>query len=185
MTVKVRELYSQNLEKKAGISEILEENTIQARMKQMKKKAGEIAKSLGKAEPGSDLQNEHAKAGKELMEEYYLLYAKIVKPETFKVDQNMLKKDVPWGKISELKTKDTVYRNKFRNMIGYFKPEDIADCLDSLSKNKIEDDMTNMNAKISEVSTRIKSEKNAANDQEIAAQGPAQPKAQKKGTKKK
>ena len=78
MTVKVRELYSQNLEKKAGISEILEENTIQARMKQMKKKAGEIAESLGKAQPGSDIQNDQAKAGKELMEEYYLLYAQFL-----------------------------------------------------------------------------------------------------------
>ena len=186
MTTKVRELYSENLEKQGDITDIIEENTIDSRMKQLKKKAGELATSIKNAQPGSAAQNEQIQAGKDLMEEYSLLYAKIVDPDSFEVVQDKLKKDVPWGRVAELKTKDTTFTRKFRYVTGYFNLADVEECLDKMSKQKVEDYLGSVNAKINEVNQRIKNAQKGDNiennEQEVVM---AQPKVQKKGGKQK
>ncbi|MBR6273511.1 MAG: hypothetical protein IKR27_00705, partial [Lachnospiraceae bacterium] len=72
------------------------------------------------------------------------------------------------------------------HVTGYFNSADVEECLDKMSKQKVEDYLGSVNAKINEVNQRIKNAQKGDNiennEQEVVM---AQPKVQKKGGKQK
>ena len=174
MTAKVRELYSARFDKDIAVSDIIDSNTIEKRMAQLKQSAGRISASLHSSEDGSAEQNKLVQDGKNLMEEYSLLFAKVVNPDTFEVEEDKLKKDVPWQKVRELKTKNTTFTERFRHVTGFFSANDIAECLDSMSTQSLADFKTFVNTKIVAVSARIKKLQNPVGDQQLVEAEPNQ-----------
>jgi hypothetical protein len=166
MSAKVRELYSERLDKDDRLCEIIEENTIERRMGYLKQEAGRIAQSVREAKAGSREQRRLAKTGKDLMEEYSLLYAKVVDPDTFTVEQAKLKNDVPWGKVKELKTKDTVFTQKFRHVTGYFEVNDVTECLEAMATQSLDTFKNTVNSKINDINAKIKAQNNPQNQAE-------------------
>ena len=99
--------------------------------------------------------------GKNLLMKYSLLYAKVVNPETYAVEEDKLRKDVPWEKVRDLKRTETTFTRMFRHVFDHFKADDIAKCLEDMSNMKLDDFKNSVNGKITEVSARLRRERQA------------------------
>ena len=165
MTLKARELDSERDTQNLYPCEIITANSIGTRMKKLERKARALARDLRQAEAGSMDQQQISQKGKNLLEEYSLLFAKVVDPETYVVENAKLRQDVPWSKIGDLRTKETTFTRNFRHTFGYFNPGDIADSLDIMARSDSNHFKDNMNTKINQVSARINTGHNQANPQ--------------------
>ena len=161
MMMKVRELDSGRSGRAQNPCEIIEANTIETRMKRLRRKAGALAEELRGAEAGSPEQAQRTQTGKNLLMEYSLLYAKVVNPETYAVEEDKLRKDVPWEKVRDLKRTETTFTRMFRHVFDHFKSDDIAKCLEDMSNMKLDDFKNSVNGKITEVSARLRRERQA------------------------
>ena len=164
-SLKARELDSGRDNLKSEPCTIITANSIETRMKKLERKARGLARDIHRTAEGSNAQQQYAQKGMNLLKEYSLLFAKIVDPETYELEEDRLRKDVPWNKIGELKTKGTEFKRDFRQVFSHFNPGEIAECLELMSESDLKNFKVKMNAKIGKVSTRLNAERNQADPQ--------------------
>ena len=100
------------------------------------------------------------------MEEYSLLFAKVVNPENYEVVPDKLLNDVPWEKVRDLQTKTTQFKRMFRRVFDRFDPNEVADCLDLMAASDLNSFKNNVNTKIGQLRARLQAEQPQANHQE-------------------
>ena len=165
MTLKAREVDAERPGRDQAPCEIITANSIEARMKRLEGKAGTLVQDLRGAEDGSLEQQQLVQNGNKLLKEYALLLAKVSDPEYYEVKPDMLRNDVPWDKIRELRTTETEFTRRFDRTFSHFNPGEIADCLDIMTASNVSTFKNSINAKINQVSARLNGGHHPANPQ--------------------
>ena len=155
LTMKARELDAQRDTHDLYPCHIITDNSIEGRMKKLEQRAGDLAGNLRGAQAGSNEQRQHTENGRKLLEEYSLLFAKVVNPENYEVVPDKLLNDVPWEKVRDLQTKTTQFKRMFRRVFDRFDPNEVADCLDLMAASDLNSFKNNVNGKIDQLRARI------------------------------